>query len=294
MCLFCDIIPHKKWGFLVEFDIDFDSMVDNDINDVSDYFIDLNCKNDFLRESRLINVDADTLSMYKSWIKFNNKYYYFKEYNCFEELLMEVIFRREDVPVVSHHIVRNDGGLGLISDNFRKPEGSYMYYEEVVKPNFVNGLTDSFSYLDRLMFGDELSRYRELVYRIISIDVLFGQCDHYGYNVLFELCNGKLNLAPMFDNGYLFYDYSNNYHVFNSCFDYLEFVNYDEHTFDVLSNNGGLVRCLEFCLDYLLDDVFDEMESEFKIKILRDVRDKISNYCDRNKRNIEKTLEMVR
>ena len=62
-----------------------------------------------------------------------NKYYYFKHYYIFEELLMEQIFKAFDVPNVNHKIVSFNGKTGIISENFRKQDCEYLNYEEYLK-----------------------------------------------------------------------------------------------------------------------------------------------------------------
>ena len=87
----------------------------------------------FLNELALIiNVTPSNLEIYHNWFLINDKYYYFKHYYIFEELLMEQIFKAFDVPNVNHKIVSFNGKTGIISENFRKQDCEYLNYEDVI------------------------------------------------------------------------------------------------------------------------------------------------------------------
>lgn len=69
----------------------------------------------FLNElARKINVTPSNLEIYHNWFLINDKYYYFKHYYIFEELLMEQIFKAFDVPTVNHEIVSFNGKVELL------------------------------------------------------------------------------------------------------------------------------------------------------------------------------------
>lgn len=285
--------------------INFDNMLKpNQIKRIND---NASLKDDiFSEETKIkklaqeINIDPEILNHYMSWLIINNKYYYFKSYNCFEEIFMEKIFDKINIPTVKHTIVKYNNKIGIISPNFRKPQKEgyqYKYYDEVVD-NKKYGLTESLDYLAKIMTEEDLIDYKDKIYKIIATDIIFGQEDHYSYNVNFEIKGPQIKLAPMFDNGLLFSENSAYYIDFNSCFEHLEFRDNetypDEHTITILEKNPQLLREIACSFDYDLESIFNDIETEHNIKILKKLRKQIQNYYDTRCTMIEKTLNLLR
>lgn len=170
----------------------------------------------FLQElSQKINIDSLELEIYHNWFLIDNKYYYFKYHYIFEELLMEKIFETFHVPCVRHKIVKNRGKIGIISENFRKSHCEYKDYKSAI-PNNIDCPLSIVRYNEIIkseMNIFDYQYYLQLISKIISIDILFGQFDHHAYNIMFEISDFNFRLAPMFDNGNIFKeaDYLNTY-----------------------------------------------------------------------------------
>ena len=181
----------------------------------------------FLNElARKINVTPSNLEIYHNWFLINDKYYYFKHYYIFEELLMEQIFKAFDVPTVNHEIVSFNGKAGIISENFRKQDCEYLNYEDVIplEIDVPSHIIDYNSVIKTQMSDSDYKNYIELVSKIMAVDIMFGQFDHKYYNIMFEKSNTHLKLTPMFDNGCIFKEQaSESTYVFKSCFDTLTF-----------------------------------------------------------------------
>ena len=198
----------------------------------------------FLNElARKINVTPSNLEIYHNWFLINDKYYYFKHYYIFEELLMEQIFKAFDVPNVNHKIVSFNGKTGIISENFRKQDCEYLNYEDVIplEIDVPSHIIDYSSVIKTIMSDSDYQNYIELVSKIMAVDIMFGQFDHKYYNIMFEKSNTHLKLTPMFDNGCIFKEKaSESTYVFKSCFDTLTFSlkskNIDEHTIETIND----------------------------------------------------------
>ena len=198
----------------------------------------------FLNElARKINVTPSNLEIYHNWFLINDKYYYFKHYYIFEELLMEQIFKAFDVPNVNHKIVSFNGKAGIISENFRKQDCEYLNDEEVIplEIDVPSHIIDYSSVIKTKMSDSDYQNYIELVSKIMAVDIMFGQFDHKYYNIMFEKSNTHLKLTPMFDNGCIFKEKaSESTYVFKSCFDTLIFSlkskNIDEHTIETIND----------------------------------------------------------
>lgn len=262
------------------------SVINNEILNNPDKFIEL---------SKKININPETLSSYLKWFQIDNTLYFFKSYNCFEELFMENIFNKMDIPTVPHTIVRLDNKIGIISPNFRKPGNKYKDYDEIVKQS---NLKQSLKYLSTKMTKTDFTNYKEQLFKIIATDIIFGQSDHFSYNINFEISQDSIKLAPLFDNGELFSNQSSHSVYFSSCFENLEFYTEDtypnEHTLTVLFENPELARELSYTIDYDLNSIFDELENQYKIIIYKKIRKEIQKYYDQNCTIIEKTLNLIR
>lgn len=251
-------------------------------------------KHKFIELSHQININPETLSSYLNWFKIDEQLYYFKSYNAFEELFMEKIFNKVQIPVPQHTIVRCGNTIGLITPNFRKQGYKYQNYHEIIK---TENLTESLKELSKIMTKQELQEYKTQIYKILAQDIIFGQGDHYEYNIDFEKKNKTIKLAPLFDNGEIFNNQTQTYTSFNSCIDNLEFRKEDlipdEHTLTILEENPGLINELSYSFDYDLEEIFNELEQQHKITILKEIRKTIQTYYDQNCKIIEKTLNLL-
>lgn len=250
-----------------------------------------------LNLAKSINIETDLLSTYNNWLKINNKYFYFKSNNAFQELFIEKLFEEIKVRTVKHQIVKFNDEIGLISQNYRKPNLLYYYFSEIITGyNSENNFIEINNSIKKAMKHEDYENYLNQMFKIIAVDILFGQYDRWEYNVFFAKSKEHICLAPMFDNGCIFLEDYNDILIYGSCFGTLSFsTDYEDYfTTDTLRKFSQMVCSLEKALNFDLSKIFDNLELEYKIKICKEIRTQIQNYYDIHRKMVEKTLKFVR
>lgn len=250
-----------------------------------------------LNLAKSINIESDLLSTYNNWLKINNKYFYFKSNNAFQELLIEKLFEEVKVRTVKHQIVKFNDEIGIISQNYRKPNLLYYYFSEIITGyNSENNFIEINNSIKKAMKHEDYENYLNQMFKIIAVDILFGQYDRWEYNVFFAKSKEHICLAPMFDNGCIFLEDYNDILIYGSCFGTLSFsTDYEDYfTTDTLRKFSQMVCSLEKALNFDLSKIFDNLEVEYKIKICKEIRTQIQNYYDIHRKMVEKTLKFVR
>lgn len=256
----------------------------------------------FLEElAKQININPENLEIYHTWFKIQDKYYYFKYRYLFEELFMEKIFNAFSVSCVKHKIVKCNGRVGIISQNFRKSNYEYLDYADVIPTNmeFPLNILKYNSIMKRKMTNNDFQKYLNKIAKIMAIDIIFGQFDHFYYNIMYEKSKTHFNLAPMFDNGNIFKENTSiDTYIFESCFDTLTFSanenNINEHTIETIINYPELYKSLEAALDINLSEIFIILKREFQIEVYKEITLQIQNYYDSHCKMVEKTLKFTR
>lgn len=250
-----------------------------------------------LNLAKSINIESDLLSTYNNWLKINNKYFYFKSNNAFQELLIEKLFEEVKVRTVKHQIVKFNDEIGIISQNYRKPNLLYYYFSEIITGyNSENNFIEINNSIKKAMKHEDYENYLNQMFKIIAVDILFGQYDRWEYNVFFAKSKEHICLAPMFDNGCIFLEDYNDILIYGSCFGTLTFsTDYEDYfTTNTLRKFSQMVCSLEKALNFDLSKIFDNLEVEYKIKICKEIRTQIQNYYDKHRKMVEKTLKFVR
>lgn len=250
-----------------------------------------------LNLAKSINIESDLLSTYNNWLKINNKYFYFKSNNAFQELLIEKLFEEVKVRTVKHQIVKFNDEIGIISQNYRKPNLLYYYFSEIITGyNSENNFIEINNSIKKAMKHEDYENYLNQMFKIIAVDILFGQYDRWEYNVFFAKSKEHICLAPMFDNGCIFLEDYNDILIYGSCFGTLSFsTDYEDYfTTNTLRKFSQMVCSLEKALNFDLSKIFDNLEVEYKIKICKEIRTQIQNYYDIHRKMVEKTLKFVR
>lgn len=250
-----------------------------------------------LNLAKSINIESDLLSTYNNWLKINNKYFYFKSNNAFQELLIEKLFEEIKVRTVKHQIVKFDDEIGIISQNYRKPNLLYYYFSEIITGyNSENNFIEINNSIKKAMKHEDYENYLNQMFKIIAVDILFGQYDRWEYNVFFAKSKEHICLAPMFDNGCIFLEDYNDILIYGSCFGTLTFsTDYEDYfTTNTLRKFSQMVCSLEKALNFDLSKIFDNLELEYKIKICKEIRTQIQNYYDKHRKMVEKTLKFVK
>lgn len=250
-----------------------------------------------LNLAKSINIESDLLSTYNNWLKINNKYFYFKSNNAFQELLIEKLFEEIKVRTVKHQIVKFNDEIGIISQNYRKPNLLYYYFSEIITGyNSENNFIEINNSIKKAMKHEDYENYLNQMFKIIAVDILFGQYDRWEYNVFFAKSKEHICLAPMFDNGCIFLEDYNDILIYGSCFGTLSFsTEYEDYfTTNTLRKFSQMVCSLEKALNFDLSKIFDNLELEYKIKICKEIRTQIQNYYDIHRKMVEKTLKFVK
>lgn len=270
------------------------------IKDVSDFYAFKNGSSydqeQYLKIAKQINIDPELLQTYNNWLNINNKYFYFKSNYAFQELLIESIFKEIKVNTVEHQIVKFDEEIGLISANYRNSKLEYQYFDELT----IGLNTDSFIEINNLlkksMNREDYKKCIEQIFKIISVDILFGQYDRWEYNIFFEKSKNHIQLSPMFDNGCIFSEDYGDISIYKSCFGIFSISEkYEDYfTTKVIRKFPKLFLSLEQAINFELSKIFDNLEVEYKIKICKEIRTQIQNYYDKHRKMVEKTLKFVK
>ena len=250
-----------------------------------------------LNLAKSINIESDLLSTYNNWLKINNKYFYFKSNNAFQELLIEKLFEEVKVRTVKHQIVKFNDEIGIISQNYRKPNLLYYYFSEIITGySSENNFIEINNSIKKAMKHEDYENYLNQMFKIIAVDILFGQYDRWEYNVFFAKSKEHICLAPMFDNGCIFLEDYNDILIYGSCFGTLTFsTDYEDYfTTNTLRKFSQMVCSLEKALNFDLSKIFDNLELEYKIKICKEIRTQIQNYYDIHRKMVEKTLKFAK
>ena len=248
--------------------------------------------------SRKINIAPNLISIYSEWLFINGKYYYFKQGQSFQELLMESIFKSIDVKTLQHSIIQYKGFIGLISENYRKIGKEYLNFNELLTPQELTDL--SFIKINRRLrlqlSKKDYETYLITACKIIAIDTLFGQDDHGENNINFEKDSTNVRLVPMFDNESIFTEKYTDLIVNQSCFGIFIFSDKyeDDNTIDAFTQIPELLSGFEQALNINLDKIFKLMEIKYNLRICQELRNQIQTYYDSRRNTVEKTLKLVR
>lgn len=276
-------------------------MLDNNVTDVSSNacFPDLedyNFEKNIKKLAKSININPEILNMYSKWVKIDSKYYFFKSHYVFEELLINQIFKSTNIETINHQIVLFDGELGLMSENFRKPKSKYYFYDELVKNTSERiDFIASNNILKTTMNKEDYENYLQTIFKIIAIDILFGQYDRWEQNVIFEKDKNKVKLAPMFDNGCIFDSDYGEILLYQSCFGSFSFslIYEDYYTTEILQKYPLLTTCINDAINIDLNNIFNELELEYKIKIYKEIRKEIQAYYDKHRKIVDRCLKFL-
>ena len=248
--------------------------------------------------SRKINIAPNLISIYSEWLFINGKYYYFKQGQSFQELLMESIFKSINVKTLQHSIIQYKGFIGLISENYRKIGKEYLNFNELLTPQELTDL--SFIKINRRLrlqlSKKDYETYLITACKIIAIDTLFGQDDHGENNINFEKDSTNVRLVPMFDNESIFTEKYTDLIVNQSCFGIFIFSDKyeDDNTIDAFTQIPELLSGFEQALNINLDKIFKLMEIKYNLRICQELRNQIQTYYDSRRNTVEKTLKLVR
>ena len=184
------------------------------------------------------------------------------------------IFKEIKVNTVEHQIVKFDEEIGLISANYRKSKLKYQYFDELTIGLNTNSFIEINNLLKKSMNREDYKKCIEQIFKIISVDILFGQYDRWEYNVFFEKSKNHIQLSPMFDNGCIFSEDYGDISIYKSCFGIFSISEkYEDYfTTNVIRKFPKLFLSLEQAINFELSKIFDNLEVEYKIKICKEVK----------------------
>lgn len=171
-----------------------------------------------MKSDKITVVDEGNSDVFS--FEYDNKNIYFKtnpmtnEYNHYAELLAEEFAKDYGIPCASYDLAKVCGHKGVKSIDFKKENATYIELADIVEKyhddfwddfNLVgiwNDLNDYYGYRD-----DREEVVANLMSQIVDkfiFDLLICQFD--SSNMQIMECDGKVSLAPIFDNEYMQYE----------------------------------------------------------------------------------------
>lgn len=265
----------------------------DEIIDIGGKKIKTNLKN----SARRINIELSTLKVYNNWYEINDELYYFKSHFAILELIMSEIFKSINISALDYKIVFNSDNnfYGIISKNFRRPNSKYVTYKKFLDSFKANNLWD-----ENISKRSSSEVYNKLLldtYKIMAVDVLFGQIDRCSYNVTLEIKRDKTKYAPMYDNGLYLVDCRDYKSCFKDLFLYSnesemnDIDHYDTYIF--INKHKEFVKSLIKVMDIDLNMILKETIEKYNLNISSELIDYILEYFDCRKELVNKTLSLV-
>ncbi len=165
---------------------------------------------DIKRLSQETGVDEETCRERDSWFLYEGIWHYYKRFYNFpggspeemkfiNELMGEILSKKLGIESIHYKIADNKGFIGLLSENFLKPDQKYFFMRDLrIMSQFTN--TSNLEKIRRLCKDDE--NYRQLlseIFKLVAIDLYMNQEDRNFTNMQFTRKDGELHLAPLYD-----------------------------------------------------------------------------------------------
>ena len=152
--------------------------------------------------------------------KCDDKNIYFKtspmtnEYNYYAELLAEEFAKDYGIPCASYDLAKVCGHKGVKSIDFKKGNATYIELADIVEKyhdDFWENFNLSNVWEDLIRYYKDRENRKEIVVNLMSqivdkfiFDLLICQFDSSNMEIM--ECDGKVSLAPIFDNEYMQYE----------------------------------------------------------------------------------------
>lgn len=164
-----------------------------------------------------INIDYATLKNYPNWYSYQNSLYYFKKANLARirnHLLGAKIANYFYLKAPRFFIVKKEGTLGLLSQNFRQPNVFYDYFDYEISEFFVNSPLDVINaYRNYFNNEKDFREYINSLFRLIALQMAINLEDLTADNILIRRLNNKKILDFIYDFDYAFTKLRNKEHV---------------------------------------------------------------------------------
>lgn len=202
--------------------------------------------------SRITNTDVLQLELYDNWIYLNGKVCYMKQiYNLqvlFSELLGETISKYMNLPTIEYKIGKNEDGMYLVSENFKKEELEYIDSVFFGKKK-LNSIKNSLLNGEDTPFVKELSKYLITNFYIALTDRT--------YNTSIIKDNGGFMLAPTYDYESAFVDEKSDIYL-DPIISYNFYPASSEKMLDNKYFEEGLYKLLDMEFENIINKVEEE------------------------------------
>ena len=189
--------------------------LDNILNTIG---VDTSSLDSIMKSDKITVINGSSSNVF-SFI-YNNTRFYFKTnnernlYNYYAELLAEELAKDFGIPCALYDLAKVGNHFGVISKDIKIEGATYVDLEDIIE-NYHEDLWDNFSLIN---IWNDLNRYykdrddrEKIVSKLISkivdkfiFDVLICQLD--SSNMMIMECDGKVSLAPIFDNELMQYE----------------------------------------------------------------------------------------
>ena len=189
--------------------------LDNILNTIG---VDTSSLDSIMKSDKITVINGSNSNVF-SFI-YNNTRFYFKTneeynlYNYYAELLAEELAKDFGIPCALYDLAKVGNHYGVISKDIKKEGATYVDIEDIIG-SYHEDLWDNFSLIN---IWDDLNKYyrnrddrEKIVSKLISkivdkfiFDVLICQLD--SSNMMIMECDGKVSLAPIFDNELMQYE----------------------------------------------------------------------------------------
>ncbi len=154
-----------------------------------------------------LSIPKNILYSHKNWaLNDKNEYYYYKVLNNYNDFIGEELAKKLKLPTAHYELGKIDDNFVVATKNFNINNVKYINAFELLN-NDISYQTNIF----KLKFLENIYG-RNLVLEILkmtSLDIFMRQIDRIPSNYAFENCNNKIQLAPLYDYSFAFFDYEN-------------------------------------------------------------------------------------
>ncbi len=286
-----------------------DKKYQNRILNVDDYHLDAEIDINASFLSYNLNLSSDFVKSYNAWLSINDKLYYYKSHEIFNELFLSELAHEFNLKSLDYRLATFKNETGIICESFKEKGKTYSDYDhffENKKLKVPRSIITLSKTLSNIVSEDNKKEILNNIFRLTVFDFFCGQTDRGDTNLIFE-CSDKLSIAPIFDNGSSMYMPSNpkrrneilfaNYY---SSFDNLYFptdnyYNIDTvYLLDLIVNNKEFYNYLCKALDINLNSILKRTIEKYHLVVPHQDKKDLNDYFDIKKRIIYNTLTLVK
>ena len=246
--------------------------------------------------SLITGIDKGTIFCYNNWFLINEKAYYYKYLSGINQLLNELIgsylAKFFNLPTVSYSLASYNCDIGIISENFRKPNCTYFDCQEFIIYD-TNEL--SLMYLKKICHNNQ--NYQSIVEDILKVmvfDFYRNETDRNIQNLYFEKKENSTFLAPLFD-----YEQSftiNRNQMFNSILDfdlpkeknYISIYTYEIYKY--FKKYPQFYENFKKILEIDLEKIINQIITDYSLNIKEDIITKYLELDEKKKQYVKRLI----